>query len=173
MNATSLILEQFATLRGQPLPARSRAFHEVLQAMPDDALRPSAEQLQAVRAGNADDHQLLRLWEAWGTYLDGHQTMGRRLLEEMSRALFYLPEPHLLVGFAALLDNRRDEAIRAFRRGIRVAPEFPVFYDLLRRFGLRQAPVLPFFARDHRLNLWLGRLRARLQRGAPLSGQGA
>lgn len=164
MNETSRVLELLARLRAMPAADRAAAFYEVLRRMPADALAPSAELLAGVPPRHGEDDQLIRLWAVWISCVEGDRRAGRALLEELSRGLFYLAEPHLLVGLAALLDGDRGGAVRAFRRGVRVDPGFAPLYDLLRDFGLRQPPVLSFLRRDHALNFLLGRWRARWYR---------
>lgn len=164
MQETNRILELLRLLRGLPLTERAGAFYAVLKAMPDDVLAPSRALLSAVQPRNADDGQLLQLWAAWAAFVEGDRQVGKALLQEIARGLFYLPEPHALVGAAALLEGNRAEAVHAFRRGVRVDPQFAPLYDLLGDFGLRQPPVLGFLPRGHRINLLLGRLRARWHR---------
>ena len=164
MNETSRVLELLGHLRAMPVADRAAAFYEVLRRMPGGALAPTPDILAAVPLRRAEDDQLIRLWAVWTTCVEQDRRSGRALLEELSRGLFYLAEPHLLVGLAALLDGDRGGAVRAFRRGVRVDPGFAPLYDLLRDFGLRQPPVLQFLRRDHAINSVLGRWRARWHR---------
>jgi hypothetical protein len=99
----------------------------------------------------------------------GHTRELRRGLELAKRAqlsdprnpnvYWCLAQLHLLAG------SRRD-AIEAVERGLRATPDNFILLRLRRRLGVRQPTPLPFLARNHKLNVRLGRLMHRLRGNA-------
>jgi Tfp pilus assembly protein PilF len=71
---------------------------------------------------------------------------------------------HAALGLVMLRSGRRRAAYRSFDRARELAPADPALQRDLARLEPRRAPVLRFLSRDHALNVWLGRLRARLAR---------
>lgn len=171
MSETSWVLDLLEEWKRLPTPpGREDVFYEVLQRIPAGELAPDRSVLADQTPRSPEAAQLLRLWEAWTAFVEGNRLWGWTILKEISRSLFYLPEPHLLVGAAALLNDDRREAIGAFRRGVRVDPNYLIFYDALQRFGIRRPPVLPFLHRNHPVNSILGRIRARFDRNTSSTG---
>ncbi|GFO59843.1 hypothetical protein GMST_21680 [Geomonas silvestris] len=71
------------------------------------------------------------------------------------------PEHFLRLGTIYLLANRKKEAIRIFRLGLRVGKS-PIISRWLQVLGDRKKPVFPFLARSNPLNKYLGKLRMSL-----------
>lgn len=71
------------------------------------------------------------------------------------------PEHFLRLGTIYLLANRKKEAIRIFRLGLRVGKS-PIISRWLQVLGDRKKPVFPFLARTNPLNKYLGKLRMSL-----------
>jgi hypothetical protein len=69
------------------------------------------------------------------------------------------------LGRAALAAGKRGEAHRSLQRGLTVVSGHEGILRDLKRMGVRRPPVLTFLAREHPLNVMLGRLRARWGRG--------
>lgn len=76
-----------------------------------------------------------------------------------ARSEGYHPDVCLNLGRVLLLANRKREAHKTLERGRRAHPEHKGLRDELRRMGWRRRPVVPFLARDSRINVLLGRLR--------------
>lgn len=68
---------------------------------------------------------------------------------------------YLRLGHIYLVANRKKEAIRIFRLGLRVGKN-PTISRWLHLLGDRKRPVLPFLARTNPLNKYLGKLRMTL-----------
>jgi hypothetical protein len=79
------------------------------------------------------------------------------------------PEPDLALNQArvALALGQRDRAVRAIARGLDRTPGDPGLEAAQSALGRRSRPVLPFLTRGNPLNVWLGKLRARLLRAGP------
>ena len=72
----------------------------------------------------------------------------------------YRPEVCWNLGKVLLAANRRREAHRALQWGLRMQPAHDGILRDLRKMGRRRRPPLPFLARDHKVNVWLGTIRA-------------
>jgi len=73
---------------------------------------------------------------------------------------------YLNLGRVYLLNGRRSKAIHTFERGIEKEPDLAELRQALREADRRAKPVLSMLPRSHPLNVYLGRRRARRQRGA-------
>ncbi len=71
---------------------------------------------------------------------------------------------HYALGMVYLQVERRRPAFDCFAQARDLARGDRYLQGQLDRAEPRRQPVLPFLTRDHALNVWLGRLRARLQR---------
>ena len=71
---------------------------------------------------------------------------------------------HFALGMVYLRAGRRRLAFQSFDRARTLAKGDPFLQGQLDRAEPRRAPVLPFLSRNHPLNIWLGRMRARLGR---------
>ena len=63
------------------------------------------------------------------------------------------------LGRVLLKAGRRREAHRCFVRGLQLEPGHAATCRELTQMGLRRKPFLPFLARSHPLNVFIGRLR--------------
>ena len=68
------------------------------------------------------------------------------------------------LGRAAMIVSRRDEAHRAFRRGLQIQPGHPGITRALTTMGVRRGPVLGFLPRGSFVNVFLGRMRSSAKR---------
>ena len=84
---------------------------------------------------------------------------GIRFCREATLLEEYNADLHLNLGRALLTAERRREAYKALRRGLRLQPSHSGIMYELHHMGIRKRPMLPFLARDHALNVFLGRLR--------------
>ncbi|MFO7610267.1 MAG: hypothetical protein R6X35_13960, partial [Candidatus Krumholzibacteriia bacterium] len=70
---------------------------------------------------------------------------------------------HSALGMVYLQAERRRLAFECFAKALDLAKGDPYLQGQLHRAEPRRAPVLSFLPRNHRLNIVLGRLRARLR----------
>jgi len=69
---------------------------------------------------------------------------------------------YLNLGRIHLLDGRRRDAIRVFRDGL-LREANPQIREELQRLGTRKYPVIASLPREHRVNIFLGRLFTKLR----------
>ena len=74
----------------------------------------------------------------------------------------YQPEAYYFLARTHLLAGDRRAAFDVVERGLRIDSTHAGLQDLRAELGQRQPPVLPFLARRHVLNRWLGMARHRL-----------
>lgn len=79
------------------------------------------------------------------------------LAEEPWNSLHYLN-----LGRVHLLEGRKQDAIRVFRDGL-LHQQNPLIREELQRLGNRRYPVIASLPREHKLNIFLGRLFAKLK----------
>ena len=72
---------------------------------------------------------------------------------------FYEPDNFANLARVCLLIDRRKEAVRALRHGLKIHPDHLLLRGLYRDMGVRREPVLSFLSRANLLNRLLGRLR--------------
>ena len=88
----------------------------------------------------------------------------RRAIE----AEYHRPEHYFNLGEVHLLAGRRGDAVKAFNQALSWNPSFEPAQDALRKLGIRRSPILPMLARNHPINVLLGKtLRRKLRRSAP------
>jgi uncharacterized protein HemY len=96
----------------------------------------------------------------------GHTYELNRGLELAKRAQASDPRnPHVYWCLAQLhvLAGSRKDAVEAIDRGLRAAPDNFALLRTRKRLGVRQPTPLPFLARNHALNVRLGRLMHKLR----------
>ena len=99
----------------------------------------------------------------------GHTRELRRGLELAKRAQVSdprNPQVHWCAAQLHILAGSRRDAIEAVERGLRAAPDNFILLRMRRRLGVRQPTPLPFLARNHKLNVRLGRWMHRLRGNA-------
>jgi len=79
------------------------------------------------------------------------------ILDEPWNSLHYLN-----LGRIHLLEDRRLDAIRVFRDGL-LHEANPLIRDELQKLGTRKYPVIASLPREHRVNIFLGRLFKKLR----------
>jgi len=125
----------------------------------DDALR-------CLRAAHerAPHHARIRSW--FGLALARAARDFEGAVESCTSALkqeFFNPDLYYNAACVYLEFDFRADAVRCLRRGLMIAPSHPQTRSLLTELGERQGPVLRFLPRGHRLNVWLGHARHRVQ----------
>ncbi len=84
------------------------------------------------------------------------------------RQEFYNPELYSNLAQIYLAFGFKADAIRFLRRGLMVDPDHELLHRRLADLGVRRRPPLLFLPRNHRVNQWLGRVRARFSRPEPI-----
>lgn len=83
------------------------------------------------------------------------------LCRSAAKEEFFNPDLYHNLARVHMAFSFKSEAIRYLRRGLMIDPANIALAEDLERLGRRRSPVLQFLPRNHPLNRWLGRLRAR------------
>ena len=114
-----------------------------------------------------DDPFLLSYYGCLVAVVDNKPREGVRICREAIEKLkgatpfgteFFFPVFYLNLGRAYLQDNRKNEAISAFRQGLENEPQNRDLLWEMKRLGRRKKPVIPFLPRDNPLNKYAGML---------------
>ncbi len=68
---------------------------------------------------------------------------------------------NLNLGRAHLAIGEKEEAIKAFKLGLRADPENKELLGELKKLGVRKSPPVPFLKRNNPINKYLGMLLRR------------
>jgi len=77
------------------------------------------------------------------------------------KANFLDPDHRHNLALVYLERNDRKRAVETLNAGLRLQPDNTAINLVFDRIGRRRPPVIPFLGRDHSLNVWLGRMRAK------------
>ncbi|MFQ5458949.1 MAG: tetratricopeptide repeat protein [Myxococcota bacterium] len=86
---------------------------------------------------------------------------GEELCREAIRKQFYQSTFYYNLGQVYLASNEKAQAVRTFRKGLKVDPTNNAIKKVLNKVGTRGRPLLSFLSRDHVLNHSLGKIAAR------------
>jgi tetratricopeptide (TPR) repeat protein len=92
---------------------------------------------------------------------EGSGTEAIRACESALRKDRYDPQLYLNLGQVLALAGRHSKAIQTYERGLREEPENEDLAAAFREADRRGRSVLPMLSRDHPLNVFLGKRRAR------------
>jgi Flp pilus assembly protein TadD len=85
----------------------------------------------------------------------------RRAIE----AEYHRPEHYHNLGEVYLLAGRRGDAVKSFNQALSWNPSHDASQDALGKLGVRRSPVVPMLARNHPINVILGRAMRKKPRG--------
>jgi tetratricopeptide (TPR) repeat protein len=98
---------------------------------------------------------------------------GLRLCQHAIKLEFFQPENYFNLARVHLIAQQRKDAVAAVRRGLGIDPDHEGLKRLQVRLGIRRQQVLPFLARGHFLNQFLGRMRHRMRMRSVLAASAA
>lgn len=136
-------------------------FQVVLRTVDPMTFLPDLTRLERFEAESPLPDSELLLWRHWVTFVQGDRKAGFRVLRQEAQAR-RTAESWLLLSAAGLLVGNRAVGLRALDRALRSDSRLRPLENVRQRFGVRRNPVLGFLPREHRLNIALGRLRARM-----------
>jgi len=116
----------------------------------------------------------LRYLSYYGLSLARSHRVNREALracETASRLDPWDPDLRLNLGRVYALAGKMSQALKALEKGLALSPNHRVLRNELASQDRRTSPPLPFLKRSHTLNLWLGKLRYSMFRGASTSSQ--
>lgn len=96
-----------------------------------------------------------------GEFVNAVSLCRQVLADEPDNPVHYLNLARIYRHF-----NRRGLAVQTLRNGLRMGPHEGIIREL-DRLGIRQRPPIPFLARNHLLNKWLGLVRHRVHLSRP------
>jgi len=128
--------------------------------------------LEAFRQAYRTDPSLARYASAYGlgiALVERRFKFAKGLCEEAVRLDSTDPKLFLNLARVYLLFGFRAEGVRALDQGLSLDRKNQLIIREMMRIGFRRAPVIPFLARSNFFNKWLGKLRAHLKIGQPVS----
>lgn len=144
-------------------PETSRAVDEGRAVLESDP-RAAHQIFERAYRRNLNDVRVLSHYGLTLVLVDGDRQRGIRFCEEAVRRGPVTTE--LLVNLAkALVQTRnKEQAVRALRRAMELAPDDPRVSEEFVVLGLRRTPPIWFLPRNFFVNRWIGRLTWRLSR---------
>lgn len=139
-----------------------RAFYSLLSKFEVDSLLVPVLDLDTAKPENDDEKLLIDCWRAWNDFGLGNPKKAQGKLKELAKKSRRRPEPFILWGASALLEDDRGVAYKALSHALKIYPDNEQVELLLKRLGERKGPVLPFLERGNPLNIALGKLRHKL-----------
>jgi len=92
----------------------------------------------------------------------GEVNSGIKSCMDAVKQAFYVAELYFVLSVALLRAGHRAKAYTVVKRGLRIDPDSKPLKQLLNEMGLRRRPMLPFLARSHPANRFLGIMRSKL-----------
>ena len=132
---------------------------------PREALACYKAAIDFATAGSAPSRAAARYFSMYGLCICRTRGSVREALTACRTATRLDPldsEVLRTLGRVAAAAGRKQEAIRAWQRGLELDPAHNEIQADLLKLGRRKAPVLEFLPRSHPLNVSLGRLRSRV-----------
>jgi tetratricopeptide (TPR) repeat protein len=102
----------------------------------------------------------LRVLSNYGLTLvlvEGDRQRGIRFCEEAVRRGLLTTESLVNLARALVQTRNKEQAVRALRRAMELAPDDPRVGEEFARLGLRRPPPIPWLPRNFFLNRWIGR----------------
>ena len=142
----------------------NQIFQRALKAYHEGELQASAEELRRLlQTGSREPRHIsycgLLVATAEGKVLDG-RVLCELALKEASTD----PEMYINLAKVYFWNGQPHRAVEVLRKGLRFAPRDPALRREIQRVSPRARPPVFFLHRDHPLNKYLGRTRARLTR---------
>jgi hypothetical protein len=169
--------------RGQPVPQPPRASappppqaHAIIhrgeidrivddgRALLEEDPRAAHEIFTRAWRRNLNDPRVLSNYGLTLVLVEGDRQRGIRFCEEALRRGLQTTETLVNLAKALVVTRNKEQAVRALRKAMELAPDDPRVGQEFAALGLRRPPPLPFLPRDFFLNKWLGRLTWRWSR---------
>ena len=117
---------------------------------------------------NLNDPRVLSNFGLTLVLVEGDRQRGIRFCEEAVRRGLLTTETLVNLAKALVVTRNKEQAVRALRKAMELAPDDPRVGEEFAALGLRRPPPIPWLPRDFFLNKWLGKLSWKLSRGARL-----
>src|SRR5207248_4263954 len=134
--------------------------------------RAAHEIFQKAWRRNLNDPRVLSNFGLTLVLVEGDRQRGIRFCEEALRRGLQTTESLVNLAKALVQTRNKEQAVRALRKAMELAPDDPRVGQEFAALGLRRPPAIPWLPRNFFLNKWLGRLTwwfSRRHRLNPLS----
>jgi hypothetical protein len=148
-----------------------RILDEGRQLLESD-VKAAHEIFQKVWRRNINDPRVLSNYGLTLVLVEGDRQRGIRFCEEALRRGLQTTESLVNLAKALVVTRNKEQAVRALRKAMDLAPDDPRVGQEFAALGLRRPPPIPWLPRSFFLNRWIGRLTwrwARRYRLDPLS----
>jgi hypothetical protein len=113
---------------------------------------------------NLNDPRVLSNFGLTLVLVEGDRQRGIRFCEEALRRGLQTTETLVNLAKALVVTRNKEQAVRALRKAMDLAPDDPRVGAEFAALGLRRPPPIPFLPRTFFLNKWIGRLTWRWSR---------
>ena len=107
---------------------------------------------------NLNDPRVLSNYGLTLVLVEGDRQRGIRFCEEALRRGLQTTETLVNLAKALVVTRNKEQAVRALRKAMELAPDDPRVGQEFAALGLRRPPPIPWLPRDFFLNKWLGKL---------------
>lgn len=113
---------------------------------------------------NLNDPRVLSNFGLTLVLVEGDRQRGIRFCEEALRRGLQTTETLVNLAKALVVTRNKEQAVRALRKAMELAPDDPRVGAEFAALGLRRPPPIPWMPRDFFLNKWIGKLSWRWSR---------
>ena len=113
---------------------------------------------------NLNDPRVLSNYGLTLVLVEGDRQRGIRFCEEALRRGLQTTETLVNLAKALVVTRNKEQAVRALRKAMDLAPDDPRVGAEFAALGLRRPPIFPFLPRNFFLNKWIGKLTWRWAR---------
>ena len=107
---------------------------------------------------NLNDPRVLSNFGLTLVLVEGDRQRGIRFCEEALRRGLQTTESLVNLAKALVVTRNKEQAVRALRKAMELAPDDPRVGQEFAALGLRRPPPIPWLARNFFLNRWIGKL---------------
>jgi len=128
------------------------------RAMLDLDPRAAHDVFEKVWRKNLNDPRVLSNYGLTLVLVEGDRQRGIRFCEEALRRGLQTTETLVNLARALVVTRNKEQAVRALRRAMELAPDDPRVTAEFVALGLRRPPPIPWLPRSFFLNKWIGKL---------------
>lgn len=134
------------------------------RALLETDVKAAHEIFQRAWRRNLNDPRVLSNYGLTLVLVEGDRQRGIRFCEEALRRGLQTTETLVNLAKALVVTRNKEQAVRALRKAMDLAPDDPRVGLEFAALGLRRPPPIPWLPRSFFLNKWLGRLTWRWSR---------
>ena len=128
------------------------------RALLDTDVKAAHEIFSRAWRRNLNDPRVLSNFGLTLVLVEGDRQRGIRFCEEALRRGLRTTEALVNLAKALVVTRNKEQAVRALRKAMELAPEDPRVGQEFVALGLRRRPAIPFLPRSFFLNRWIGML---------------